>query len=363
MLHDLRTRLHATRWPDQIGQPWEYGTDLTYLKDLCTTWADTFDWHAQQARINEFANYRATIDGLGLHFIHERGSGPAPIPLLVLHGWPGDVTQMLDIIPPLTDPRRHGGDDADSFDVVAVSLPGYGFSDRPTAPGMSVAAMAALVHTLMTDVLGYAAYATRSSDLGAGITTELALQHPEAIIGMHTGGTNPWLADIPDNLTGAEQAFVAAAQQWNQQEMAYAQLHASRPQTLATALTDSPAGLASWLVEKYWRWTDHDGDLEQALTRDQILTHLTIYWATATAGSSMRLYAETVRHPGAWGRPDVPTAMFMCPGDMFPTPREWAERSTRIDRWTEAPRGGHFPEQEVPELVVADLRAFFAAMR
>lgn len=363
-LDDLRDRLARTRWPDEIaGMGWEYGTDPIYLRALGEYWQNGFDWRAQEAAINRFAHYRAAVDGLGIHFIHARGAGPNPVPLLMLHGWPSSFVQMLKIIPLLTDPANHGGDPADSFDVVAASLPGYGFSDRPTARGMGVGRMAGLFHTLMTRELGYERFAARGSDLGAGVIARLALGHAEAVIGVHTGGTNPWIGQIPDDLTEAERAFVANAQRWMQTEMAYAMEHSTKPQTLAYALNDSPAGLAAWIVEKFRRWSDNDGDVEQAFTKDELLTNLTIYWATETIGSSIRLYYESAREPQEWGAAAVPTAMAMPPRDMFPTPREWAERSGRVDRWTVLPRGGHFPEWEAPGPLAEDIRAFFRPLR
>lgn len=364
ILDDLRARLEHTRWPDEIdGAGWDYGTNLAFLREIVGHWHDGFDWRTQERRLNRFANFRAEVDGIGIHFIHERGTGPNPVPLLMLHGWPSSFVQMLDILPLLTDPGSHGGDaSSPSFDVVAASLPGYGFSDRPTTPGMSTARIAPLMHTLMTDVLGYERYGLRGSDLGAGVSAQIALAHPEAVIGHHTGGTNPWVQDVPDDLTEEEQTFVDNVQAWSQAEMAYAMEHSSKPQTLAYGLNDSPAGMARWILEKFQRWSDNDGDLRSRFSTDALLTNLTIYWVTETIGSSLRLYYETVRDPGGWGRAEVPTAMLMPRKDMFPTPRSWVERTSRVDRWTEIDRGGHFLEWEEPVLVADDLRAFFGPL-
>ena len=363
-LADLRQRLARTRWPDEVaGAGWDYGTNLAYLRDLIAYWRDGFDWRAREAALNGFAHYRAEVDGFGLHFVHERGTGANPLPLLMLHGWPSSFVQMLKILPLLTDPAAHGGDAADAFDVVAASLPGYGFSDRPTVPGMNVTKMAELFTTLMVEELGYARFAVRGTDLGAGVSKGIALAHPDVLVGHHTGGTNPFVMQVPDDLTPTEREFVANAQRWSMEEMAYAMLQSSRPQTLAFGLNDSPAGLAAWMVEKFRRWSDCDGDVERVFSKDELLTNLSIYWVTETIGSSVRLYYESVRDQGGWGRADVPTAMAMPVKDMFPTPRAWAERTSRIDRWTELPRGGHFPEWEVPELIAEDLRAFFRPLR
>lgn len=363
-LDDLRERLGMTRWPDEVSRAgWDYGANLAYMKELTEYWRDEFDWRAQEDSINRFSHYRADVNGFGIHFIQERGKGEDPLPLVLLHGWPSSFVQMLKIIPLLTDPESHGGDAADSFDVVVPSLPGYGFSDRPDEPGMGIGRMADLFDRLMTDGLGYERYATRASDLGAGVSQQLALAHPDSLIGLHHSGTNPYVGEAPDDLTEAEQEFVANAQRWSAQEMAYAMQHSSKPQTLAYGLNDSPVGLAAWIVEKFWRWSDNGGDVETAFTKDELLTNLTIYWATGTINSSIRLYYETARNPGNWGRVELPTAMLMPSKDMFPTPREWAERSYRVDRWTEVQRGGHFLEWEDPHTVAEDLRAFFRPLR
>jgi pimeloyl-ACP methyl ester carboxylesterase len=363
-LTDLQERLARTRWTDEVsGAGWEYGTNLAYLKEFVDYWQHHFDWRTQERALNAFSHFHAQVDGFGLHFIHERGKGDHPLPLVLLHGWPSSFWQMLTIIPLLTDPVRYGGDAADSFDVIVPSLPGYGFSDRPSEKGMGVGRIADLLAKLLTEELGYERFATRASDLGAGVSQQLALTHAQQLIGIHQSGTNPYVGHIPDNLTRAEQEFVANAERWNQQEMAYAMEHASRPQTLAYSLNDSPAGLAAWIVEKFRAWSDCEGDIEKRFSKDDLLTNLTIYWATQTINSSIRLYYETVRNPGRWGRVEVPTAMLMSPKDMFPTPREWVERSYHVQRWTEIPSGGHFLEREEPERVAEDLRAFFRPFR
>ncbi len=364
VIADLKTRLANTRWPDEIsGTGWDYGTNLEYLKELTAYWQKDFDWAAQEKALNTFSHFRAHLNNFGLHFIHERGKGPNPLPLVLLHGWPSSFWQMQKIIPLLTDPATHLGEAADSFDVVVLSLPGYGFSDRPGQPGMSVGGIAKLLAKLMTEELGYNQFGGRGSDLGAGVLQQLGLSHSENLIGLHSSGTNTYISNVPDNLSEAEQEFVAKAQQWSFQEMGYAMEQSSKPQTLAYGLNDSPVGLAGWLVEKFRRWSDCEGDLEKRFSKDELLTNLTIYWATETINSSMRLYYETVRDPGQGGRVEVSTGMLMSSKDMFPTPREWAERSYQVDRWTEIERGGHFLEWEEPELVAQDLRTFFRPLR
>ncbi len=363
-LTDLQERLARTRWTDEVsGAGWEYGTNLAYLKEFVDYWQRHFDWRTQERALNAFSHFHAQVDGFGLHFIHERGKGDHPLPLVLLNGWPSSFWQMLTIIPLLTDPARYGGDAADSFDVIVPSLPGYGFSDRPSEKGIGVGRIADLLAKLLTEELGYERFATRASDLGAAVSQQLALTHAQQLIGIHQSGTNPYVGQIPDNLTKAEQEFVANAQRWNQQEMAYAMEHSSKPQTLAYSLNDSPAGLAAWIVEKFRAWSDCDDAIEKRFSKDDLLTNLTIYWATQTINSSIRLYYETVRNPGRWGRVEVPTAMLMSPKDMFPTPRAWVERSYNVQRWTEIPSGGHFLEREEPERVAEDLRAFFRPFR
>lgn len=365
-LDDLRQRLARTRWPDEVADAgWDYGANLAYLKELAGYWQDGFDWRAQERAINRFAHFRAELDGVGIHFIHERGKGPDPVPLLLLHGWPSSFVQMLKIIPLLTDPASHGGDGADSFDVIVPSLPGYGFSDRPAEKGMSNGPIAEMFHALMTRELGYGRYGVRASDIGAGAASQLAMAHPEAVTGLHMSGSNPFMDfdQLPDDLSEAEQRMVEDAKRFRRDEFAYALLHASKPQTPAYGLNDSPAGLAAWIVEKFRAWSDCDGDVEKAFTRDELLANLTVYWATETIGSSMRLYYENSHSAGGWGAIEAPIAIAMLPADMFPTPREWVERTGKVDRWTELPRGGHFGEQEVPELLADDLRAFFRPLR
>ncbi|MBC7927233.1 MAG: epoxide hydrolase [Bryobacteraceae bacterium] len=363
-LADLKMRLSRTRWPDQIPDSgWGYGMNSAVLRELVGYWAGAYDWRERERKLNSEPQFIAEIDGIGIHFIHKRTKGHdgrKAIPLLLLHGWPGSFVQMLSLLPLLTDPDVP---DAPAFDVVVPSLPGYGFSAIPHAPGMSTPRIAPLMHALMTEVLGYSRYGLRSSDLGAGVAARIAADYPDSIIGSHTGGTNPYLGPVPDDLGPEEQAFVKAAQAWSQSEMAYAQEHSSKPQTLAHALNDSPAGLAAWIVEKVWRWGDISIPLDRRVDRDALLDNLTIYWMTGTIGSSMRLYYETARDPNAWARPDVPTAYLMSPHDMFSTPRRWVERSARVDRWTEIDCGGHFLEWEIPHLVAEDLRAFFGPLR
>jgi pimeloyl-ACP methyl ester carboxylesterase len=358
VLDDLRQRIAHTRWADQISDSgWDYGTDPTYLRSLVQYWGSTYDWRLHERSLNALPQFQATIDGQSLHFVHARSESQNAIPLLLLHGWPSSFVQMTEILPLLTDTSANGS----SFHVIVPSLPGYGFSGRPETRGMSVAKVGELLHTMMVG-LGYERYVIRATDLGAGAATQIAITHPEAVIATHMSGTNPFVMNVPDNLSPAEEQFVQNAQQWMQTEMAYAQMHSSKPQTVAAALNDSPAGLASWIIEKFWRWGDHGGDIDTYFGRDRLLTNLTVYWVTQTINSSMRLYYETARDYGAWGQPGAPAAALQFGGDMFPTPREWLERNGPLARYTEAGPGGHFPEWEKPSVVATDLRDFIATL-
>lgn len=366
-LDDLRKRLARTRWPDEAeGAGWDYGTNLDYLQTLVAYWQHEFNWRAQEAKLNQFAQFRADIDGLGIHFIHERGKGLNPTPIILMHGWPDSFYRMHKIIPLLTDPASYGGSPFDSFDVIVPSLPGFGFSDRPTAAsGMRSTRTAELLAQLMIDVLGYKRFAAAGGDIGSRVTRLLALAHPESLIGIHLTdvGFSREIAFPPDlsNPSAAEQQFLGSVQRWFMQEGAYAMLQSTRPQTLAYGLNDSPVGLAAWLVEKFRAWSDCDGDVERHFSKDELLTSIMIYWVTETISSTARLYYEDGRmapqlQPGQ--HIDVPAGVAIFPKDLTQPPRELGERFLRVERWTEMPRGGHFAALEEPELLVEDMRAF-----
>lgn len=363
-LQDLQARLAQTRWPDQLpGSEWAYGTDTQYLKELVAYWAKGFDWRAQEKKLNAFSNYRAEIDGLRLHFIHERGRKPGSIPVLMLHGWPNSFVQFQKIIPLLTDPDAHGAPGAPSFDVVVASLPGYGFSDVPTVRGYAIRAMAEAMTKLMTQTLGYQRFALRGSDIGGSVTQQIALAYPDKVIGAHVSGLMrgvPMQGDKPP--TEAEQKFARDLDAWQANEMAYANLHASKPQTLGVALNDSPAGLAAWIVEKFRTWGDTKGNVESRFSKDELLTNLTIYWATGTITPSIRLYYEFRREQRLTGKVPVPTAVLIATHDMVPPPREVSERMYNVVRWNQTDVGGHFLEWEEPQLVAEDMRAFFGSL-
>jgi pimeloyl-ACP methyl ester carboxylesterase len=363
VLADLRERLGRTRWPDQLpGTGWDYGTDTAYLKELVAYWQNGFDWRAEETRLNRFHHYRASIDGIKIHFIHERSSDPDATALLLLHGWPSSFVQMLDIVPLLTEPARHGLPGAPSFHVVVASLPGFGFSDPPARTGVGFATSAELMAKLMHDVLGYPRYGVRGSDLGGVIARQMAAVHGDQVIGVHLTGIIGSAGGQPP-FTPAEQAFVDAVRNV-EGELAYARLQMSKPQTLAQSLSDSPSGLAAWIVEKFRAWSDSGGDLESRFSKDELLTNLMVYWVSGTAPASVRIYYEFVREPLKAGRLETPVGMLMSTKDLFPAaPREWGERLFNVRRWEVTDRGGHFLEWEEPAIVARDLQAFFGTLR
>ena len=362
VLDDLAERLDRTRWPSQLpGTGWTYGADTAYLRQLADYWQREFDWREQEKRLNRFDHYRATIDGTRIHFVHAKSRDPNAIPVLLLHGWPSSFVQMLDIIPYLTDPAAHGMPNAPSFNVVAASLPGFGFSDIPTKTGVGFATSADLMAKLMHDVLGYQRYGVRGSDLGGVIVRQMAVRHPEQVSGVHLTGIIGAAGATPP-LTAAEQKFVDASAAI-EPEIAYARLQMSKPQTLAASLNDSPIGLAAWIVEKFRAWCDCNGNVESRFSKDALLTNLMVYWVTQTAPSSVRMYYDFVREPQTPGKVERPVGMLMSTKELFPpAPREFGERLFNVQRWVETDKGGHFLEWEEPGLVARDMQAFFGVL-
>jgi pimeloyl-ACP methyl ester carboxylesterase len=365
---DLRRRLGATRWPEAIPQTgWDYGTDVAWLRDLCSYWKDGFDWRAQEARLNAFPQLLVRVGDLGIHCIHVRGRGPDPMPLVATHGWPSSFFEMHKIIGPLTDPAAHGGDPADAFDVVVPSLPGYGYSDAPRDRGMSAARVADLWAELMT-TLGYDRFASHGGDWGSAVTTALGAGHAERMIGLHLTMAAPPV--VPESFTADQREWWDAVQRYRDREWGYVHLQRTKPQTPAFALNDSPAGLAAWILEKWWRWSDcaddkGERDLLRAYTRDELLTNVSIYWFTRSIGPSMRLYYETFG-PGATiaqsQRIEVPTGLSLFKDPNAP-PRELLEPWYDLRRFTTTDRGGHFPAIENPDALVHELREFFRPLR
>ena len=370
VLEDLQNRLAATRWPNELpGAGWDYGSNLDYMKELVDYWRNEFDWRAQEALINSFSHYKTNVEGLGIHFIHERGNGPNPMPLVITHGWPGTFFEMYKLIPLLTDPASRGGDPTDSFDVVAPSLPGFGFSDHAQERGMEVARTAALWEVLMTQHLGYPRFAAHGGDIGAGVTSRLGYGHADSLIGIHLTSITrpvPYLGAGARELTDAEKTHMREREEWQQSEGGYAHIQGTKPQTLAYGLNDSPVGLAAWIVEKYRTWSDCGGDVEKRFTKDELLTTVTIYWATETITSSTRMYKENQRYTWTLSpdeRVEVPTGVAAFPAEISRPPREWGERSYNLQSWTPMPSGGHFAALEEPQILAEDIRQFFRPLR
>jgi pimeloyl-ACP methyl ester carboxylesterase len=369
-LADLRERLARTRLPDQApGEPWAYGTDVAYLRGLIEYWRTGFDWRAEEAALNAFQQFRVPIDGIDLHYLHVAGVGPNPMPLLLLHGWPGSVFEFLDIIPRLTDPARFGGDARDAFSVVAPSLPGYGLSFRPGQKRYGVPEMADCVATLMHEVLGFSRFGAQGGDWGAAVTSRLAYAYPDRMIGIHinlmmAAGRDPTAFQNP---TEEEKRYLAELSHWTREETGYSWIQGTRPQTLAFALTDSPAGLAAWIVEKFRAWSDCDGDVERAISRDRMLADISLYWFTGAIGSSFwpyyaRLHGSAILPAG--DAITVPTGYAQFPREILKPPRKTAERVFKdIRRWSVMEKGGHFAALEQPESLAREVRAFFRELR
>jgi pimeloyl-ACP methyl ester carboxylesterase len=374
VLADLRTRLDTTRLPPEQGPPeWDAGASPVYLRELLEYWRDQYDWRAQEARLNGFAQYVADVNGAEIHFIHEHGKGPRPMPVILTHGFPDSYTRFLELIPLLTDPARHGADADDSFDVIVPSLPWCAFSQEHRHAG-GLFTVNQTWHELMTEVLGYLRYAAHGGDWGSTITEHLARSHAKSVIGIHLTDVPFWHSlNKPENLSPGEREYVADVQKFQEQQGAYAMIQGRRPQTLADALNDSPLGLAAWLTEKYQRWSDCDGDFETCFTKDHMLTNTMIYWITGSIGGAFMPYYDVLHAgPPRWmaeavkqklGSDEVPAAFAIFPRDLTHPPREWAQRFFNVQRWTEFPKGGHFAAMEQPEALAQDMRDFFRPLR
>ncbi|HCB33867.1 MAG TPA: epoxide hydrolase [Acidimicrobiaceae bacterium] len=362
-LADLRSRLAATRWPEaEPVDDWSQGVPLAYVQEVCRYWADEYDWPARQARLNRHDQFTAPVDGIDVHFVHARSPESDALPLLITHGWPGSVVEFDKVIEPLSDPAAHGGDPADAFHVVCPSLPGYGFSSKPTETGWGVERIADAWAHLMAG-LGYDRFGAQGGDWGSAVTAALGARHPDVCAGIHLNMVVP--SGIPsDREPDAEElAALAALGHYQDWDSGYSKQQSTRPQTLGYGLTDSPAGQAAWILEKFQAWTDCDGHPENALSRDEMLDNIMLYWLNAGAASSARLYWESFRKMGP-DKVTVPTGVAKFPKEIIPPVRSWAESTyTDIRRWTEMPVGGHFAAFEQPELFVDDVRAFFAPLR
>jgi pimeloyl-ACP methyl ester carboxylesterase len=366
-LVDLKARLAKARLPEPLAGPgWDLGTDVAYLRQLLDYWRDRFDWRAQERLLNRMEQFTTTIDGLSIHFVHRRSPHAGALPLLVTHGWPGSIAEFTKVIGPLTDPPAHGGRADDAFHVVMPSIPGFGFSTAPRAAGMDPARIAAIEAALMAR-LGYTRYGVQGGDWGAIIGTQVAARHPAQVAGLHLNmcSAPAPAADPNAGLTDAELARLKVRQVFQAEETGYQQIQGTKPQTIGIALTDSPVGLAAWIVEKFRTWCDCEGNPEAVFTKDELLTNITLYWATQSAASSARIYYES-RHPTSApvpGRIEVPTACADFPKEIIWSPRRWAEARYNITRWTMMPKGGHFAALEQPHALVDDVRAFFRDLR
>lgn len=374
VLRDLQERLTKTRWPRSVeGTGWSAGTDVPYLQELVGYWQNAYDWRRQAAALNQFAHFRTEVDDISIHFIHERGKGPDPFPILLTHGYPDSFYRFVKIIPMLTDPVSFGGRAEDAFDVIVPDMPGYGFSGEPKKPGM-IFHVHDLWARLMVDTLGYQRFGAHGGDWGSTVTEQLARSHPGSVVAIHlTDVPFGHLFQKPDDPSPAEAKFFEKSEKWIQKEGAYALIQSTKPQSLAAGLSDSPAGLAAWMVEKYRAWSDSEGNIESRFTKDEILTHIMIYWATNSIGTSFLPYYDySNAGPMTWvkegiknwiGSSKVPAAFALFPKDISHPPREWAERFFNVQRWSAMPRGGHFAAMEEPQLLADDIRAWFRTFR
>ena len=362
-LDDLRRRLRSTRWPDrETVDDWSQGIPLGYVQDACAYWADKYDWREREKRLNRFPGFRTPIDGLGIHFLHVRSPHAEALPLVITHGWPGSVVEFHKVIEPLANPTAHGGDAADAFHVVCPSLPGYGFSDRPARSGWNVERTARAWAELMGR-LGYSRWVAQGGDWGAIVTTLIGVQAPAGCAGIHLN--MPWVTPDPDtlnDLTPQEQACLESFKYYERWDSGYSKQQSTRPQTLGYGLVDSPAGQAAWILEKFWAWTDCDGHPENALTRDELLDNVMLYWLPAAGASSARMYWESFNQP-LMDPVGLPTGCSIFPREIIRPSRRWTEKRFRnLIHWNELPRGGHFAALQEPELFAGDVAGFFGSL-
>jgi pimeloyl-ACP methyl ester carboxylesterase len=374
-LRDLKDRLARTRWPDQIdGTGWEYGVPLDTMKKLVEHWRTKYDWREQEKKLNKLPQFVTRIDGLDIHFVHVRSKEKNALPLLIVHGWPGSFVEFTKIIGPLTDPVAHGGKAEDAFHVVCPSLPGFGFSSKPKERGWSSGRMAEVFAKLMAR-LGYKRYGAQGGDWGSGITRWLTTGDPAHCVGGHSNFPSGALPkdDPYRGVTEKERKRMEQRRKELADQYAYGAIQSTRPLTLGYALNDSPAGLAAWIVDKFWAWSDHGGKLENSFTLDELITNVMIYWVTETMPSSTRIYYESSHNlprPKSMtpftskGKP-APMGFALFPKEINVPPRAWVERNVgkQFSHWTEMPRGGHFAALEQPKLLTDDVRTFFRKVR
>ena len=365
-LDDLKRRLLATRWPDkETVDGWSQGIPLDYVKEVCAYWADGYDWRAREARLNEFDQFKTEIDGLNIHFIHVKSPEPNALPMIITHGWPGSIVEFHKVIGPLTDPVAHGGRAEDAFHVVCPSLPGYGFTEKPSEEGYGVEKIADTWAALMAR-LGYDRYMAQGGDWGSMVTNQIGMRDPEHCAAIHMN--MPVVAPDPEtmgDLTPLEQSALAGIQHYQEKDSGYSKQQSTRPQTLGYALVDSPSGQAAWVIEKFWSWMDCDGHPENVLSRDELLDNVMMYWLPGTAASSARLYWQSFGTTAdALTVVECPTGCSIFPKEIFRSSKRWAEkRFTNLIHWNELDKGGHFAALEVPEVFVGEVRDCFRSMR
>ena len=367
-LADLKRRLEATRFPErETPNDWTQGVPLGYMQELCAYWAERYDWRKTEARLNRFPQIKTKIDGLDIHALHVKSKHPNALPIVITHGWPGSVVEFHKVIEPLADPTAHGGEARDAFHVICPSLPGYGFSDKPTQRGWGVEKIAQAWDELMAR-LGYDRYVAQGGDWGSAVTTSIGIQNKGRCIGIHVNMPN---ARAPKealaNPTPRDQKALAGAKFYQDWDSGYSKQQSTRPQTLGYGLADSPIGQAAWIIEKFWAWTDCNGHPENALSRDELIYNVMFYWLTDSGASSARLYWESFGRAFTAEQDNtvkLPTGCSIFPKEIVPTPRSWAEtRYKNIVYWNELDKGGHFAAFEQPELFVNELRACFRLMR
>ena len=365
-LDHILKRVREAQWPDRLaGDPWQYGADWDYMKELAAYWISRYGWRKAEARINEFPQFIADVDGFHLHYFHVRGKGPKPFPIVLTHGWPGSVVEFLDAIGPLTDPAKHGGSPDDAFDVVIPSLPGFGFSTKPNGKPVGPVSIARLWHKLMTEVAGYKTFGAQGGDWGQAVTIQLAAQFPESLAGIHVNGTGA--RPLPEaEQTDDERTWVRAAAAYRQTELDYFGEQSRKPQTVAFALSDNPLGAAAWIIEKMKVWSDSSSGMEHAFSKDQVLTNVMWYLVSDTAGSAVSIYRGNMDEPAPpRGKIMTPTGFAAFPKEMtiFLPPKRFLEHDFNLIHYTQMPRGGHFACMEQPQLFVEDVRTFFRKVR
>jgi microsomal epoxide hydrolase len=363
VLDDLRDRLAKTRWAEPLpGEPWKRGASVAYIRELCEYWRTSYDWRKHESALNAYPQFMREIDGVDFHFWHVRGKGSSPMPLMLVHGWPGSIFEFHHLIGPLTDPAAHGGDAADAFDLIVPALPGYGFSGKPREPGWGPTRTARAFDALMGE-LGYARYGTQGGDWGSIITSLMAANHGEHVAGAHLNML--FMAPTPEQAQAPEaKEILEAGAAFQRDETGYSLVHSTKPMSLGIAQSDSPAGIAAWIVEKFRTWSDCGGDIESVYTKDQLLTNIMFYWATNSIASAANMYYESrAERRGAWPEIKVPVGVAMFPKELARCPRTWTDGKLNVTQWTEMPQGGHFAALEQPKLLLDDMRSFFRPLR